>query len=145
MTSEETPANGTQEKEARSDADLWIDAVTRMIQLTQSGEIQWRAGRTPSPGTGEVTTPPYFATYMDRTYRLEERFVKAQRPRNMGQFLEAFGVGAPRDRYVVDLDLVDENGLSLYSVPRVSPLRDLMDTVQKRTAAGGALRDLLGD
>lgn len=145
MASEETPANGTPDEEARSDADLWIDAITRMIQLTQSGEMQWKAGRAASPGTGEVTTPPYFATHKGRTYRLEERFVKASRPRNMGQFLEAFGVGAPKDRYVVDLDLVDEDGLSLYSVPRVSPLRDLMDTVQKHTTADGALRDLLED
>lgn len=130
-------------EEAPSDRDLWIDAVTRMIELTQSGEMQWKAGRRSAPGRGELTTPPYYATYKNRNYKLEQRWVEAPQPSSMQQFLEAFGVGAAKDRYVVELDLVDEDGLSLYSVPSVSPLRDLLGAVQKRTAADGALRDLL--
>jgi hypothetical protein len=44
----------------------------------------------------------------------------------------------------VNLDVVDDNGLSLYSVPYVSPLWDLLHIVQKQTAADDALHDLLG-
>lgn len=144
MSSENTPSN-TPGRDAPSERDQWTEAVIRMIELTQSGEIQWRVGRKAAPGRGELTTPPYYADYKNRHYKLEERWIEAPRPTTMEQFLERFSAVAPRrDRHVVNLDLVNVNDLSLYSVPDVSPLWDLLKAVQKQTAADDALRDLLG-
>jgi hypothetical protein len=144
VTSENTPDKNATGKDVRSEADQWIDAVAKLIELTQNGEMQWRVGGRRTPSSGEPTTPAYYANYGKHTYMLEERFVKAPRPTGMDQFLRAFGSGAQKDRYDVNLDLVDENGLSLYRVPNISPVSDLFDIVQKQTAGDEALNELLG-
>lgn len=141
MASENVPSN-TPDKESLNDRDRWLDAVIRMIELTQSGDIEWTVGGKSAPGEGRLTTPPYYTEYRGKTYKLEERLIEAQRPTTMPQFLRAFG-SSERDYRVVNLDLVGPNGLSLYSVPDVSALGDLLDTVQKQTAADDALHDLL--
>jgi hypothetical protein len=79
--------------------------------------------------------------------RLEERWVKAPPPTSLAeQMLRTFPFrpNTPRDYRNVSLDLVDMQGRSLYSVPHVSPLWDLLRIVQKQTAADDALNELLG-
>jgi hypothetical protein len=124
VTSENTPDKNATGKDVRSEADQWIDAVAKLIELTQNGEMQWRVGGRRTPSSGEPTTPAYYANY--------------------GKHTRAFGSGAQKDRYDVNLDLVDENGLSLYRVPNISPVSDLFDIVQKQTAGDEALNELLG-
>jgi hypothetical protein len=143
MTSENVPDRNSTSRKVPSEKEQWIDAVARLIELTQNGELNWRVGRRRTPGRGEPTTPPYYADYKKHTYKLEERWVEAPRPTTMDQFLRAFSSAAPKDRHVVTLDLVDDHGLSLYSVPSISPLWDLLSVVQKQTAADDALHDLL--
>jgi hypothetical protein len=148
MASENTPSN-LPDKEPRSERDLWLEAVFSMIELTQNGEIQWRVGSELLPGQGQPTTPPYYADYKTQTYRLEERWIPAPLPTLEEQMLRPFRTLSgnkppPRGTYVVSLDVVDRHGLSLFSVPYVAPLRDLLNAVQKQTAADKALNDLLG-
>lgn len=148
MTDENVPDHNASTDSPAQDSpnaeEQWIDAVTKLIELTQNGDLRWRVGGRRTPGRGEPTTPPYYANYKKHTYKLEERLVKTPRPTGMDQFLRAFSSAAQKDRYVVSLDLVDDNGLSLYPVPDVSPIGDLLDVVQKQTAGDDALRDLLG-
>lgn len=123
-----------------SEEEQWIDAITRMIELTHSKELEWELGDSPAPGRGDPTTPPYHTDYKGRTYRLQGRWVEARPnffiPRDF----------APRDKEAITLDMVDARGRSLYRVPSVSPLRDLLNAVQRQTAdPNAAIRDLLSD
>jgi hypothetical protein len=137
------------EEKVASERERWIDAVARMIELTQSGVIEWEIGETYGPGRGDPTTPPYVAEYKDTFYRLQGRWVKAQDPETylnsaMRNFL-THNLPRPRDGEVVRLDIIDRMGRSLYRVPSVDPIRDLLKAVQRQTAnPEGALQDLLG-
>jgi hypothetical protein len=142
VASADTPRN-IPDKEAPSERDQWIDAVARLIELTQNGQMEWSVGERTTPGEGRLTTPPYYATYKKHTYKLEERWVEAIPPSPMQQLLRYFATVSERDRHVVKLDVVDAQGRSLYSVPHVGPLWDLLDVVQKQTAGDEALHDLL--
>jgi hypothetical protein len=142
----------------RSEIDRWIEAITRMIQLTQSEELEWRIGERYSPGRGDPTTPPYVAKYKNRWYRLEARWVRSSPPSSpAGDLLKRYETILPmwaRNRRthgsssfegeVVSLELIDAQGRTLYRVPSVSPIRDLLNAVQRQTAdLEGALQDLL--
>jgi hypothetical protein len=151
LTDENAPEQNTHAETAHaetapSERDQWIDAVARLIELTQNGELQWRVGGRTTPGLGEPTTPPYFADYKKHRYKLEERWVKAPPPTYAEEMFRSFRLrrNPPKDRFIVTLDLVDGHGRSLYSVPYVTPLWDLLSIVQKQTAAADALHDLLG-
>jgi hypothetical protein len=149
MASENLPRD-VPDTEARSERDLWLEAVLNMIELTQNGEIQWRIGRELLQGYGDPTTPPYYAHYKSQTYRLEKRWIPASPPTPAEQILRSFQTTLrgsrkrPSGHYVVSLDVVDTHGLSLFAFPYVNPLWDLLTVVQKQTAADKALHDLLG-
>jgi hypothetical protein len=133
----------TEEEKATSEEEQWINAIARMIELTQSKELKWELGESPAPGRGDPTTPPYYADYKGRTYRLQGRWVEAMSNPFMPSRLRNW-VG-PRDREAITLEMVDDQGRSRYRVPSVSPLRDLLHAVQKQTAdPDAALKDLLG-
>src|SRR5215211_8310005 len=61
-----------------SETERWTEAVGRMIELTQSEELEWKAGDDYSPGWGAPTTPPYIAVYKGTIYRLQGRWVKVE-------------------------------------------------------------------
>ena len=132
-----------------SERERWTEAVGRMIELTQSKELEWRAGDEYGPGRGDPTTPPYIAVYKGTIYRLQGRWVKVEDPdTSLSRALRNFSVHAvtvPRDGESVRLEIIDEQGHSLYRVPVVSPVRDLLRAVQRQTAdPERALQDLLG-
>lgn len=139
----------TERDKATSEEQLWIDAIARMIELTQNGEIQWEPGENPAPGRGDLITPPYYADYKDRRYRLQGRWVEASTSTPSDVFLPDVLrriAKLPRDREAITLEMVDSRGRSLYRVPSVSPIRDLLNAVQRQTAdPDAAIRDLLGD
>ncbi len=125
---------------AENDRDRWIDAISRMIELTQSGELRWRVGQGSAPELGEPITPPYYAEYGDKTFRLQSHLHKME-------FWE--NVALPRrrrDEEMVTLELVNAEGRRLYRVPQVGPLRDLLREAQRQSADPDAvLDDLLGN
>jgi hypothetical protein len=140
-------------EEAVSDEERWIEAVTRMIQLTQSGELEWRIGENYGPGRGDPTTPPYVTEYKDTIYRLQGRWVKTEVTETYAmRMLRNLAVHGPvphrtprLDGEVVRLEMIDPQGRSLYRVPNVSPIRNLLYAVQRQTAdPEAALQDLLG-
>lgn len=133
----------TKKEQTSSEEARWIDAVARMIELTQSEELRWELGDSPAPGRGDPTTPPYYARYKGRMYRLQGRWVEALPTPFMPAVLRQFA-GQPRDREAVALDMVDHGGRSLYRIPNVSPVRDLLKAVQRQTAdPNAAIQDLL--
>ena len=133
-----------------SDRERWIDALARMIELTQSGELEWHIGENDGPGRGDPTTPPYVTEYKDTIYRLQGRRVKTEVVETYAdRMLSKFRIHAaalPRpDGEAIRLEMIDAQGRSLYRVPNVSPIRDLLYAVQRQTAdPEAALQDLLG-
>ena len=145
MTDENTPEQNASAETAPSDKERWIDAIARLIELTQNGELDWSVGGRTTPGRGEPITPPYFAHYKNHRYKLEELWVKSPPPALSRMLLPSwFRPTSGGDYHIITLDLVDLHGRSLYSVPYVSPMWDLLRIVQKKTAAEDALNDLLG-
>jgi hypothetical protein len=150
MASEGTP---------RSEIERWIEAVTRLIQLTQSGELEWRIGESYSAGRGEATTPPYIAKYKSHLYRLQGRWVRSSPSTSpAGDLIKLYRSILPTwagrssttrgsssfEGEVVSLELIDAEGRTLYRVPSVPPIRDLLNAVQRQTAdSEGALQELL--
>ena len=136
-------------EKATSDRERWIDAVTRMIELTQSGELEWEIGERYGPGRGDPTTPPYVAEYKDRLYRLQGRWVRTNTHNtvvlnDIAKWLKAES-SPPRDGEAVRLEMIDNRGRTRYQVPSVGPVRDLLHAVQRQTAdPEAALQDLLG-
>lgn len=131
----------TERDKATSEEERWINAITRMIEFTHNKELEWELGEdSPAPGRGDPTTPPYRADYKGRTYMLQGRWVQARsNPFTPYSF-------APKDKEAITLDIVDARGRSLYRVPSVSPLRDLLNAVQRQTAdPNAAIQDLLSD
>jgi hypothetical protein len=133
-----------------SETERWTEAVGRMIELTQSGELEWNAGGEYGPGRGDPITPPYLAEYKGTLYRLQGRWVKVEDAGTpLSRTLRNFTVHAvtpPRDGESVRLEIIDEQGHSLYPIPVASSVRrDLLRTVQRQTAnPERALQDLLG-
>jgi hypothetical protein len=138
-----------------SETERWTEAVGRMIELTQSGELEWKAGDDYGPGWGDPTTPPYIAVYKGTIYRLQGSWVKVEDVDTpLGRALRNLTVHTTgwmstgrvsRDGESVRLEIIDKQGHSLYRIPVVSPVHDLLRTVQRQTAnPERALEDLLG-
>lgn len=136
-------------EKATSDGERWIEAVTRMIELTQSGELEWQIGESYGPERGDPTTPPYVAEYKDRRYRIQGRWVRTSTHQtvvlnDIAKWFKAES-SPPRDGEAVRLEMIDNRGRTLYRVPSVGPVRDLLYAVQRQTAdPDAALQDLLG-
>src|SRR5215211_3441026 len=98
-----------------SERERWTEAVGRMIELTQSRELEWRAGDEYGPGWGDPTTPPYIAVYKGTIYRLQGRWVKVEDTDTLlSSTLRNFSghVTTPRarDGESVRLEIIDEQG-----------------------------------
>jgi hypothetical protein len=133
-----------------SETERWTEAVGRMIELTQSGELEWKAGDDYGPGWGDSTTPPYIAAYKGTMYRLQGRWVKVEDvdtplSRTLRNLTAHTTRRVSRDGESVRLEIIDRQGHSLYRIPVVNPVHDLLRAVQRQTAnPERALLDLLG-
>ncbi len=136
-------------EKSASDRERWIDAVARMIELTQSGELEWEIGERYGTGRGDPTTPPYVAEYKNRMYRLQGRWVRSGSNTIVLNDLAKWFIKSqpvqPRDGEAVRLEMIDKQGRTLYRIPSVGPVRDLLNAVQRQTTdPDEALQDLLG-
>jgi hypothetical protein len=138
-----------------SETERWTEAVGRMIELTQSGELEWTVKDYYGPGRGDPTTPPYVAVYKGTTYRLQGRWVKVEDVETpLSRTLRNLAVHTTgrvpagrvsRDGESVSLEIIDKQGHSLYRIPVLTPVEDLLRAVQRQAAnPERALQDLLG-
>jgi hypothetical protein len=130
-----------------NEKNKWIDAVAKMIKLTQDGTLLWTA----EPASESMKHDPddrimvvFRGSYKGTYLRLYRRTYKTTHPA-MG-ILGALGSEETNWRSQVILDLVDRTGLILWTYPQVSPLDDLLSAVQYQAAGvKDFLDDLLSD
>jgi hypothetical protein len=116
----------------------WIEAVAKIMQLTQDGDIKWQAD---NPSDSLKRTPDekinvvFNAKYKENNLQLYER--RYREPFiTRSPFWSALGRAREEYRWKreVVLELVDERGLARWSVPNVNPLNDLLAVVQYQFA-----------
>lgn len=116
-------------REEKKEKNKWLDAITRMIVLTQQGKLRWTTEPwVPKPPTEDVTSPVFYADFKNRIMRLYKTQVSRDRVMS-GMFPE---MPAWRERII--LEFVTSEGASLWEFPEVSPLSDLFDAVQYQAA-----------
>lgn len=119
--------------------DKTLEAVTRMIELTQQGKLQWTTealarGRNIE---GTLMTPVFYAVYKQRLLRLYKTKIEADTSGISG----FSGFRTPPPLFIIVLEIVDENGHTLWSFPSTSALDDLLAAVQYRVAGVATFLD----
>ncbi len=106
-----------------------LEAVTRMIELTQQGKLEWT---TEAPvrtrNVENNTTPIFYTTYRDRMLRLYKVRIDVGRSGYSG-FSER-----PASQEKIVLEFVNENGYALWMFPEMSALQDLLTAVKYQLA-----------
>ena len=133
----------------------WIDAVARMIKLTQDGTLEWEAMKPADSLKQEpddIIDVIFQTTYRDKLLRLYKRTYIGHRPvsKPFGADLASLlGVKRETEPYratEVILDFVSNDGLPLWTYPNVAALSDLLSAVQYQVAGvKDFLNELLSD
>ena len=116
----------------------WIDVVSRFIELTQDGELVWEAGQ-PFKSIGQDNSERiesvFTSNYKGKKLRIYKRTYQSyQIPSNLG----------PKGGYITDevvLEIIADNGLTLWTFPKVHIIRDLLKAVQYEVAGVEELLD----
>lgn len=132
-----------------SDKAKWIEAVTKLIQLTQADRLKWAPSAPPehlNQPDANIVEVVFRTHYKDRTFRLYEVRQKIEDP---GPLSRSYSLFAPmkypywRTSYV--LEFTDAAGHPLFTFPPNDPLRDLYTAVQFQTAGVSEFLDDLLD
>ena len=131
----------------------WIDAVANMTKLTQEGQLIWTIEKLPfltKSGPDETIDVVFRAIYKGKRLRIYKRRYKDYRPIKSSPFsgslvLQAFGVEKEMEHYwatEVVMELVNDDGIALWTYPKVNALPDLLSAVQYQVAG---VKDFLDD
>jgi len=113
--------------------DKFVEAVTKLIKLTQEGKMKWRSVNLVRH---DIKVESAFITkYKDRLMRLYKYVhkVEAPTPYVSGVFSTYKGE-YPYWETSVTLEFIDSNELSLWKFPYTSALIDLLQAVQYQVA-----------
>jgi hypothetical protein len=115
--------------------DQLIDAVAKLTELTQNGQLQWAVDEFfEAPG---AASPAYTVEYKGRRLRLQKRQSKEESPFD-------FGRSVVIDQHV--LEFVGSSGSRLWVFPETDAIKDLFTAVQYQTAGvKGFLSDLFSE
>ena len=113
----------------------WVDAVAKLIKLTQEGELKWTIDEPPpsfSRRPNSRVEVVFVTNYGEKNLRLYERRFQEE----FIDFDEFEMRAVPKTdwRKAVVLEFVDDNGNSLWAFPSVEALNDLMSAVQYQAA-----------
>lgn len=114
--------------------DKFVEAVTKLIKLTQEGEIEWRSANLVRD---DIKVESVFkAEYKDRLLRIYKYVYKVEKP---SPVLISHRIFAHKEEYPywetsVTLELIERNGLSLWKFPYTNALYDLLQAVQYQVA-----------
>lgn len=128
------------DNELKKEKTKWVDAVTRMIELTQQGSIRWEQTEPYGMSATENRTSAVFrASYKGKTVRLYERKVQERQrvfDEESTSLNSLFNQRKYQNVWVSDvvLEFIDGNGATIWAFPRVSALRDLLAAVQYQVA-----------
>jgi hypothetical protein len=126
-----------------TEKNRWIDAVGKLLQLTQDGALDWKPKDPPSylnlqPDRKRVEVV-YEAQYKDRRLRLYQFSYKVEKPRSsLGAFKELSAYLERPDypywtRKTV-LELLDQSGFGAWTFPETEVLDDLLAAVRYQAA-----------
>jgi hypothetical protein len=118
-----------------TEKNKWVEAVAKLIQLTQQGELKWRIDEPPasfSKRPNARVEVVFIAKYGEKSLRLYERRIQEEFI-DFDEF-EMRPVPKTEWRKAVVLEFIDDNGNSLWAFPSVEALNDLMSAVQYQAA-----------
>ena len=116
-----------------SEKSKWVDAIVRLIELTQQGKIDWLLAGPDMVGTDVGLSPPYVARHNDRMLRLRKLAVISDSRWD-------------ENSYQILLEMITDYGEVLYQFPDVAVSEDLLEAVQYQVAGvGDYLDELLGE
>jgi hypothetical protein len=114
------------------------DAVTRMIELTQQGRLEWRAAiSSEMPEDEDRVTAVYITEFNGRKLRLYGDRIEVSRNESLSSAIQALaGMPAPTEewRTIAVLEFINDEGISLWRFPFSGAISDLLDAVQYRVA-----------
>jgi hypothetical protein len=118
-----------------TEKNKWVDAVAKLIQLTQEGELKWTIDEPPtffSKRPNARVEVVFVAKYGEKSLRLYERRFQEE----FIDFDESEMRPVPKVewRKAVVLEFIDANGNGLWAFPSVEALNDLMSAVQYQVA-----------
>ncbi len=126
----------------------WIDAVGKLLQLTQQGSLKWKPIKPPAylnsaPNDSRVDVV-YDTDYKDRVLRLYEKRYKIQKPNPVFATISVFADEReyPYWSSKTVLELLDENELSPWAFPNSQVLDDLLDAVRYQVSG---VKDFLNE
>ena len=117
----------------------WIEVVGELIKLTLKNQLVWKVGeplRSIGKESDERIESVFYTTYQGKKLRLYKRIYKAYRHRDevtYAPIYEPFLVSE------VVLEIVDDNGLTLWRFPTLDITLDLLSSVQYRVSGAQEL------
>jgi hypothetical protein len=118
-----------------TEKNKWVDAVAKLIKLTQEGQLNWIIADPPasfSKRPNSRVEVVFVAKHGDKSLRLYEKRFQAEFV-DFDEF-EMRPVQKTEWRKTVVLEFIDEIGNSLWAFPSVEALNDLVSTVQYQVA-----------
>jgi len=124
----------------------WIEAISKLIKLTQEGKLQWSVAvdneMSFQKTSDEKIDTVFRAYYKGRILRIYKRSYLAKLGLSFGGFSGIKNEPKPRLYTQVVLEIIDEEGKTLWSFPKAKILKDLLTTVEFRVAG---VKDFLND
>jgi len=140
------------EAQGTDSGSRWVQVITKIIEMTQDGKLTWMSRNPPHSLQADNSTQKEYAevvfetSFKGKTLRLYELHFYYEPPANLSGFhkiLEAVGTQLkPHWETRPVLELLDENGLSVFTFPYVAGLKDLLIAVKYQTAG---VYDLIED
>ena len=118
-----------------TEKNKWIDAVAKLLELTQHGELVWSLQEPPVSLTKRPNARievVFVTKYGEKSLRLYERRFQEEFI-DFDEF-EMRPVPKTEWRKAVVLEFIDDNGNGLWAFPSVEVLNDLMSAVQYQAA-----------
>jgi len=126
-----------------TEKNKWIDAVAKLLKLTQDGDLSWSVQEPPVSFTKRPNSRVdvvFVAKYGDKLLRLyEKRFQEDVIDFDEFQLRQ---VMTTEWKKTVVLEFIDGNGNSLWVFPYVQALNDLVSSVQYQVAG---VKDFLAE
>jgi hypothetical protein len=135
---------------ARESKNQLVEAIAKLIELTQSGRLKWERADTAGLTSDAETrkTEQIFSTvYRDQKLRIYRLSTLQERPAQFSAFVATSLINKPSiERYWaqrVVLQFLDADGKATWSFPKNDALDDLLTAVQYQTAGVNKFLDAL--
>lgn len=132
-----------------TEKDKMLDAVVKLINLTQDGKLKWRTikpRQSLNRDNESVVDLVYTTDYKSKKLGLYENKYRVETPPSgslSGSFGNIFGVTYPHWNSIVILEFIDSAGNNLWTFPDVQGLSDLLKTVRYQIAGINEFLDSL--